>query len=92
MKMKGIFEKNPERLIARVVMVDQNEQQVIGTEVEEYVVTKQIQRILQDIVDQFLESRFGRETDVCAWISGFFGSGKSHLTKILGNLLSNSEV
>ena len=92
MKMKEIFEKNPERLIARVVMVDQKEQQVIGTEVEEYVVTEQIQRILQDIIDQFLESRSGRETDVCAWISGFFGSGKSHLAKILGNLLSNSEV
>jgi transcription initiation factor IIE alpha subunit len=92
MSMKEIFEKDPERLIARVVMVDQYEQQVIGTEVEEYVVTKQIQRILQDIVDQFLESRAGRETDVCAWISGFFGSGKSHLAKILGHLLSNSEV
>lgn len=92
MRMKEIFEKDPERLIARVVMVDQNEQQVVGTEVEEYVVTKQIQRILQDIVDQFLESRAGRETDVCAWISGFFGSGKSHLAKILGHLLSNSEV
>ena len=89
MSMKEIFEKDPERMIARVVMVDQDEQQVVGTEVEEYVVTKQIQRILQDIVDKFLD---GRESDVCAWISGFFGSGKSHLAKILGHLLSNSEV
>jgi hypothetical protein len=92
MSMKEIFEKDPERLIARVVMVDLDEQQVVGTEVEEYVVTKQIQRILQDIVDRFLESRAGRQTDVCAWISGFFGSGKSHLAKIIGHLLSNSEV
>ena len=92
MKLEDIFEKDPSRTISRVVMVDQHRGDIVGTEVEEYVATEQICSILQDIVDQFLETRMGRESDVCAWISGFFGSGKSHLAKMLGYILSNHDV
>jgi hypothetical protein len=92
MKMIEIFEKKPTRRISRVVMIDQHEEPVIRTEVEEYVVTEQIRGLLQDFVDQFLETRMGRVSDVCTWISGFFGSGKSHLAKMLGYILANREV
>jgi len=92
MNMIEIFEKKPTRRISRVVMVDQHEEEVVRTEVEEYVVTDQIREILQDLIDQFLETRIGRVSDVCAWISGFFGSGKSHLAKMLGYILTNREI
>jgi len=92
MKLKEIFDKDPTRTISRVVMVDQHQGDIVGTEVEEYVATEQIRRILQDVIDQFLETRMGRETEVCSWISGFFGSGKSHLAKMLGYILSDREV
>jgi len=92
MKMIEIFEKKPTRRISRVVMVDQHEEEVVRTEVEEYVVTDQIRGLLQDFIDQFLETRMGRVSDVCTWISGFFGSGKSHLAKMLGYILTNREV
>ena len=74
MKIVEVFEKKPTRRISRVVMVDQHEEQVIRTEVEEYVVTDQIRGLLQDFVNQFLETRMGRASDICTWISGFFGS------------------
>jgi len=92
MKLIEIFEKKPTRKISRVVMVDQHEAEVIRTEVEEYVVTDQIRGLLQDFIDQFLETRMGRVSDVCTWISGFFGSGKSHLAKMLGYILTNREI
>ena len=92
MKISELFEKKPTRQISRVVMVDQHEEQVVRTEVEEYVVTDQIHRLIQDFTDHFLETRIGRESDVCTWISGFFGSGKSHLSKMLGYILSNREI
>ena len=92
MKLIEIFEKKPTRRISRVVMVDQHDAEVIRTEVEEYVVTDQIRALLQDFIDQFLETRMGRVSDVCTWISGFFGSGKSHLAKMLGYILTNREI
>jgi len=92
MSMIEIFEKKPTRRISRVVMVDQHEEEVVRTEVEEYVITDQIRELLQDFIDQFLETRMGRVSDVCTWISGFFGSGKSHLAKILGYILTNREI
>ena len=87
-----IFEKKPTRRISRVVMVDEHDEQVVRTEVEEYVVTDQIRGLLQDLIDQFLETRQDRVSDVCTWISAFFGSGKSHLAKMLGYILTNREI
>lgn len=92
MKINGIFEKKPTRQISRVVMVDQHDEKVVSIEVEEYVITNQIRGLIQDFIDHFLETRMGRESDVCAWVSGFFGSGKSHLSKMLGYILSNREI
>jgi hypothetical protein len=92
MKLEDIFEKDPSRTISRVVMVDQHREEIVSNEVEEYVATEQICQMLQDIIDQFLETRMGRENDVCVWISGFFGSGKSHFAKMLGYILSDRDV
>lgn len=92
MKIRDIFERDPTRKISRVVKVDELEGASVGPEVVEYVVTEQIRGILQNCIDQFLDTRADRVDNVCAWISGFFGSGKSHLSKMLGYILSNREV
>lgn len=92
MKIKEIFEKDPTRDIPGVVKVDQHSDDVVGTELEEYVMTKQIMRYTQKFIDGLLETRKGRTSDTCIWISGFFGSGKSHFAKMLGYLASNRVV
>ena len=67
----------------------------LATEVREYVVTDKIEDELKRIVDTFTlvsESlrRGGATRDVMGiWVSGFFGSGKSHFAKVLGYLLQN---
>lgn len=72
--------------------VDESNPTVNGAELEEYVVTDQIRRALTEIIDQFISSRNEIPEDVCGWVSGFFGSGKSHFLKVLGYVLSNKKV
>jgi hypothetical protein len=70
----------------------------LANEVREYVVTDKIEDELKRIVDTFTQvsetlRRGGPARDVMGmWISGFFGSGKSHFAKVLGYLLQNDEL
>jgi len=90
--VKDILEKDPARQIERVIKVDERDPRIVGSELEEYVVTEEIRQYLEDIIDRFIESRHGTPESVCTWISGFFGSGKSHFLKVLGYVLSNQKV
>lgn len=70
----------------------------LGTELHEYVLTDKIEEELKRILDTYTSvsdtlRRGGHSRDVCGiWLSGFFGSGKSHFAKILGYLLQNDTV
>jgi hypothetical protein len=92
MKIGEVFERDPTRLTDYVVKVSLQDRKDVGNEVEEYVVTPQIRKDIDNIIDGFLESRQRRPSDVCSWISGFFGSGKSHFLKIIGYVLANKEI
>ena len=67
----------------------------LATELREYVVTDKIEAELKKIFDTFTRAsdtlrRGGTPRDVMGiWVSGFFGSGKSHFAKVLGYLLQN---
>ena len=70
------------------------DQSSLATEIREYVVTDKIEEELKRIFDTFTHvsetiRRGGAARDVVGmWISGFFGSGKSHFAKVLGYLLA----
>lgn len=70
----------------------------LANEVREYVVTDKIEDELRRIVDTFTQisetlRHGGVSRDVMGiWISGFFGSGKSHFAKVLGYVLQNDEL
>ena len=70
----------------------------LATELREYVVTDKIEEELKKIFDTFTRAsdtlrRGGTPRDVMGiWVSGFFGSGKSHFAKVLGYLLQNSDL
>lgn len=67
----------------------------LATELREFVVTDKIEEELKKILDTFTRAsdalrRGGATRDVMGmWVSGFFGSGKSHFSKVLGFLLQN---
>lgn len=92
MKIKEMFKDDIDRTINGVVQVEQEKEDVIEQEVKEYVVTTELKKHFTKFFNEYSES-FDRPTDnVGVWITGFFGSGKSHFLKMLSYLLENKEI
>lgn len=83
MILKDIFRKPIDRPIEGVIKAD--DESSLYQELEEYVLTNEISKRL----DSFLEAYNNYNGANGVWISGFFGSGKSHLLKILSFILEN---
>ena len=97
MKIKELFLKPIDRPINGVIKADQMDEASVWQELEEYVVTKQISDYLGKFFDAYLAAMDSPKdaaiTDrMGVWVSGFFGSGKSHFIKILSYLLENIEA
>src|SRR5699024_10776148 len=92
MKIKDMFAKPINRDIQGVIKVGQDDDKNIKQELEEYVVTKELQRHFRDFFNNYKKGIIGNTDKMGVWISGFFGSGKSHFLKILSYLLENREV
>jgi len=94
MTIKPLFTRDIDRPINGVVKAEQLDDAVVWQELDEFVVTKEL--------DQHLRRFFAAYTDaidhpddpavsgkIGVWMSGFFGSGKSHFLKVLSYVLSN---
>lgn len=92
MLIKEMFQKDIERNIKGVIKVAQTDEDNIYQELDEYVVTKELTRHLTKFYDNYMKSIDGYTDKMGVWISGFFGSGKSHFLKILAYLLENKQV
>ena len=84
--LKDIFQKPIDRSIEGVIKAD--DEACLNIELEEYVITNEIEKQL----GLFLDAYNNYTTANGVWISGFFGSGKSHLLKMLALLLENRNV
>jgi len=85
--IKDIFERDINRNINGVVKVNQNKGDVVYQELDEYVVTKELNGHIRKFFDNYQQSFMEKTDKVGVWVSGFFGSGKSHFLKILGYVL-----
>jgi hypothetical protein len=92
MQIKDMFAKKIDREIQGVIIVGQGEETNVSQELEEYVVTKELQKHFADFFNAYKKSIDGTTPKMGVWISGFFGSGKSHFLKILSYLLDNKLV
>lgn len=92
MEIKNIFSKPIDRDIKGVIKVGQDDSANIQQELEEYVVTRELQKHFSDFFAAYKRGINGNTDKMGVWISGFFGSGKSHFLKILSYLLANKEV
>lgn len=92
MLIKEMFEKKIDRDIQGVIIVGQSEAENVAQELDEYVVTKELQKHFADFFSAYKKSIVGTTPKMGVWISGFFGSGKSHFLKILSYLLANKSV
>ncbi|NLY36482.1 MAG: hypothetical protein GX046_04525, partial [Tissierellia bacterium] len=92
MFIRDMFVKPIDRDIKGVIKVGQADDENIRQELEEYVVTRELQKHFADFFGSYKKGINGHTDKMGVWISGFFGSGKSHFLKILSYLLENKEV
>ncbi len=92
MKIQDMFEKKITREIKGVIKVGQKDDENVYQELDEYVVTAELEKYMNRFFDAYSRSVTGRTDNMGVWISGFFGSGKSHFLKILSYILSNRVV
>lgn len=80
MKIENLYDKEIDRRINPAVVVSEMEEYFINQEIDEYVfttgVTKNIYKFLYAITQR-------KEGKTGVWISGYYGSGKSHFIKYL---------
>ena len=86
MLVRDLFKKNINRHIEGVIKAD--DERDLLTEVDEYVVTSDVANGLDKFLDNYLQHPLNNGV----WISGYFGSGKSHLLKILSLVLDGRTV
>ena len=79
-----IYRKDINRVINGVIKADSTS--ALEEEITEYVITAEQIRLLPRLFDTLVPPRKAN----CVWISGDFGSGKSHLLKILSYVLENN--
>jgi hypothetical protein len=97
MTIKELFTRDINRPINGVVKAEQLDDAVVWQELDEFVVTNEL--------DQHLHRFFGAYTEaidhphdpaisgkIGVWMSGFFGSGKSHFLKVLSYILDNRQL
>ena len=92
MKIQNMFQKDIDRGINGVIKVSQDDQESLKQELSEYIITKDLRRCFDTFFDNYSRAIDIPTDKVGVWISGFFGSGKSHFLKMLSYLLSNKKV
>ena len=92
MKLLNIYKSDINRDINGVIKVAQNDEQSIVQELQEYIITKELRKHFNTFFNNYEQSLNHPTDKIGVWISGFFGSGKSHFLKILSYLLSNDMV
>ena len=92
MKIREMFHKGIDREINGVIKVGQKDKENVYQELDEYVVTEELNKYMNRFFDAYKRGLTGRTDKMGVWISGFFGSGKSHFLKILSYILSDKVV
>ncbi|HDR8105861.1 TPA: BREX system P-loop protein BrxC [Bacillus cereus] len=92
MQIQKMFEKEINRDIKGVIKVGQDDDKNIYQELDEYVVTNELLHHMGEFFKSYKKGITGNTDKMGVWISGFFGSGKSHFLKILSYLLENKHV
>ena len=95
MAIGNMFERSIQRSINGVIKADQKDDANVWQELDEYVITKELDGHLRAFFERYLsalDNPAEASGNVGVWVSGFFGSGKSHFIKILSYLLANKQV
>lgn len=87
MLIEDMFERPIDRYIDGVIKPG-NERNIIQ-EFDEYVVTDELLKYFDLFFEKFSNQIINPTGEIGVWISGFYGSGKSHFLKMLSYILDN---
>lgn len=97
-KNKDLFYRDPTETkipndgVAKVARPETEQQwRVLEWELKSFVCEGEYERGLERILDSFLKN-LGQSQQPAAWVSGFYGSGKSHLCRVLEYLWRDVEL
>ena len=89
MRNQDIYQRDPRKItllnngVAMMTdVLNEDERRTLRFELEHFVCEGEYQRGFVRILDSYVNNQ-GQPEQPAAWISGFFGSGKSHLAKML---------
>ena len=91
MRIQDMFVDDINRKINGVIKVDQ-EDTTTEQELNEYVITRELKRHFITFFNYYDDAFDTPTADIGVWISGFFGSGKSHFLKMLSYILENRTI
>lgn len=92
MLIRDLFRDRIDRNIKGVITVGKEDDAQIEQELREYVVTRELDKHFRAFLTAYNKATTEKTDQVGVWISGFFGSGKSHYLKILSYLLRNPVI
>lgn len=88
-----LFETKVAEKIEPVIKVSERADEAkLASEIGSYVVTPLIERYIDDFFEHYTETFLKPTTEIGAWISGYFGSGKSHLAKVMALVAENASL
>ncbi|WP_019611713.1 BREX system P-loop protein BrxC [Thioalkalivibrio sp. AKL7] len=93
MEIKQLFDPSRDiyRSIEKVIAYGVSQEERLGKEISEYVVTDAIDDQFNQLLTKMQAAmEAGGEHEVGVWVSGFYGSGKSSFTKYLGLAFDDS--
>ena len=93
MPIRDLFSKDRDPIRPLNKVVNAEDAIEVRSEIDEYVFTDHTLAHLRELIEGLLDTAQGTQPDCLrAWISGFFGSGKSHFLKLAATLLANTTL
>ena len=87
-KIRDILSIKLDDDIKSVIDLNQQDDNSIRDELNGFILTESLAKHLNDFCDFFLSNT----AQPGLWLSGFYGSGKSYFSKMIGFLLRNPEI
>ncbi|MHA1757297.1 MAG: hypothetical protein ACTSVV_11045, partial [Promethearchaeota archaeon] len=94
MTIRDVFDKtrDPLRNLNQVVKVIDSSSTNLWIEFDEFILTEALLDYLKEFYDDFTKPISYHEPNKPIWLEGFYGSGKSHFSKLIGLLFENVKL